>query len=75
MVSKSEYYAAYNVGETPVTPGSISSSHSISIVRFLKVAFRSAKVRIDATFAERKATLIFRTMLSSALFFRWESRP
>jgi len=38
-----------------------------SIVRFLKVAFCSAKVRIDATFAERKASLIFRTMLTFAL--------
>jgi len=38
----------------------------LSIVRFFKVAFRAAKVRTDATLAERKATLIFRTMLKSA---------
>ncbi len=35
---------------------------SLSIVRFSIVVFRSAKERCNATFAERKATLIFRPM-------------
>ena len=36
----------------------------VSIVRSFIVAFRSAKEWKNATFAERKATLVFRTMLS-----------
>ena len=35
----------------------------LSIVRSFIVAFRSAKEWENATFAERKATLVFRTML------------
>ena len=40
-----------------------------SIVLILIVAFRYAKVRWQATFAERKVTFIFRTMLRSIVFF------
>ncbi len=36
-----------------------------SVVRIFIVAFRSAKERQNATFAERKATLICRKMLRS----------
>ncbi len=39
----------------------------VSIVRSFMVVFRSAKDRKNATFAERKATLISRTMLTSSV--------
>ena len=43
-----------------------------SIVRSFIVAFRSAKEWENATFAERKATLVFRTMLSrKVLYLNW----
>jgi hypothetical protein len=38
--------------------------NSLSIVRFFIVVFRSAKDTKNATFAERKATLASRTMLT-----------
>ncbi len=40
------------------------NSFLLSIVRSFIVAFRSAKEWKNATFAERNATLVFRTMLS-----------
>jgi len=52
----------------------------LSIMLFFIVAFRSAKEWKNATFAERKATLICRTMLSDCALgllaecFRWCDR-
>ena len=40
----------------------------LSIVRSFIVAFRSAKEWKNATFAERKATLFFRTILNVTVF-------
>ena len=43
----------------------------VSNVRLFIVAFRSAKVAFTSTFAERKATLIFRPMLKSPPLAIW----
>ena len=42
-------------------------SYILSILQAFIVAFRSAKVASPRTFAERKATLVFRTILSNLL--------
>ncbi len=57
----------FGVGEVLVSVSSDGKnwSHPVSIVRSFMVVFRSAKDRKNATFAERKATLISRTMLTA----------
>ncbi len=68
-----------------LTDCKFSASRCFSIVRSFIVAFRSAKEWKNATFAERKATLVFRTMLNtratvctffllSLLAVQWRSR-
>ena len=49
-------------------PGGFLGLLNLSIVRKIRVAFRSAKDAKDATFAERKATVIDRAMLTCSFY-------